>query len=284
MSLFIFRSKIKVVAYWGTTFLLSCTTTSKAPSLTSIIPMSIASLSGEGPRANIDCSEGALYRYSARTNGPNARVDDFCVQEQYQENFVHQPPPEMKSECSSEFCGVTTAAHRSPIEYALLQAAVSLERVRKVKLGTKELTFDDGLHSEDISLYFQTVKFDLSTNVECVSKLEEYEEHLDRNTLPEVDHVLALERLQRGEKKYVYQPSSLVSGSIFMEQVHQDNVYSLLVIVETKYEESDDAAIWTEKTLCKSKSGPIFMRASDRFAFHVTSLNQEEWLVAASWK
>ena len=275
---------VKVVPLLGTAFLFSCTNASKIPSLASIIPIDITTLSGEGPKAKSNCDDGAVYRYTARTNGPNARMDNFCIQEDLQDRFVHQPPPEMKGECQAEFCGMTTAAHRYPIEYALLQAAVSLERVRKVKLGSKALTFDDGIHSEDIFLYFQTVKFDLSPGVHCVSKLEEYEEHLDQNSMPEVEHVLALERLQSGEKKYVYNRSSLISGSIFMEQIHQKNLHSVLLIVETKYEETEDAAIWVEKTLCKSKKGPISLRESQYFSFYANSINREEWSVTTSWK
>jgi hypothetical protein len=272
----------KVVLYSSAIFCFSCST-SKYLQLPSIIPIDIFALSGQGPVAQNGCPDQQLYRYVARTNGPKARMDDFCIHEEYQEEFVHQPPNDMLEDCPSEFCGMTSTAHRFPIEYALLQSAVSLERIQKVKVGTKEITFDDGIQSEDISLYFETVRFELSPGVSCISKLEEYEEHHGRNTLPQVEHILALERMQRGEREYIYQGTSLVSGSIFMEQTKKDSQYSVLVIVESKYEEAEDAGVWTEKTLCKSKLGPIFLRGSENFNFHVQSINQEEWSINSSW-
>ena len=243
-----------------------------------------ASLSGEGPKATIGCKDGQIYRYAARTIGPQAKVDEFCIEESLKDSFVHQPSSAMLGRCPMEVCGMTTSARRYPIEYAMLQAAISLERVRSVKLGAKSMHHDDGINSEDVSLYFQTVKFKISSDVRCISKLEEYEEHSNRNTLPQVEQILSLERMRRGEEEYIYQGSSLINGSVFLEQKKVRNSYEIIMIVESKFEESQDAAIWIERTMCKSKSGPIIMSKSNSYGFNAYKLNRDEWEVTAHWK
>ncbi len=94
MRIFYSRHIKQVVPILGATFLLSCASTSKQPSVAPA-PIDITTLNGEGPKAQMGCSDNALYRYAARTNGPNARLDEFCIQEEYQEKFVHQPTSDM---------------------------------------------------------------------------------------------------------------------------------------------------------------------------------------------
>ena len=266
-------------------FLVSCSKTQKTvSSLPTFIDYDTSAYNGYNTGYQLGCEEGQLYRYVARTIGAQAKVDDFCMQEDLEHAFVHQPQDAMTGRCQSSFCGMTTAARRAPIEYAMLQAVVSLERVQSVHLGSKNRSTETEDASEDISLYYQTVRFDLSPEIKCISKVEEYEEHQEKNTLPQLAHVMALERMRTESKEYVYQGSSLVSGSIFMEQIKKEDIHEIILIVESKYEEYHDSAIMTEKTLCQSQSGPIHMSAVQRYMIQSFPLNREEWEVTAQWR
>ena len=56
------------------------------------------------------------------------------------------------------------------------------------------------------------------------------------------------------------------------------------MIVESQYEERNDSAILTERTMCKSKSGPISMMDVGNYGFNAYKLSREEWEVTAHWK
>lgn len=293
LTLFLFCSATFVVA-------TSCSTTKVAslPSVSNEItsepvkrssldsssaPSHIADLGGETRKPTIGCEENYLSTYNSRIIGSKVRLDDWCIDESLQETYLISPDKSMHGTCPNDKCGMASAHRRYPIEHAVLQSITALERSHSMHLSAKDSSYDDGTTTEDISLYFQTIKFDLSPDVHCVSKFEEYEEHHEKAMRKEAEAILLKERKRTGASNYVFHSAKLSSGEIIYKQSVQDDKHEILMIVQTKFEESEEAALLEEKTLCISKKGPINMRDISKYHVWVQPRNAEEWEVITYW-
>ncbi len=225
----------------------------------------------QSPKSPCEGGEGVVYRYVARTFGPQARIDDFCVCEEHQERFVLQPPAAMQGGCPTKLCGDASTSRRGPLEHALLQSIVSLERSKETKIQSRHNKHD--LYEVDIIK--GTTNFRLDDSVRCTAKLETFKEHAGRTT---VGHDEASE----SALAFFYQSeATTTSGTIWVEQKHVGDEHTLMVIVESKFEGYQEAELFKETILCKSDKGAISVGESPVYGFRASRLSLDEWGVHA---
>ncbi len=231
------------------------------------------------------CSEdpSQVYRYAARTLGGTARIDDFCVGEGLLGTFMNQPPEEILGECPTEICGMATAARRGPLESALLQSVVSLEHSRVLQMNDMtRMTEETGDALHQVSVGEGTVKFQLAPGVQCVARLEVFEEHVEVGSSLSRSPISVQGNGHEERMRYRYTEGPTISrGSVFMQQTLREGNHQLLAIIESHYEGRSDSELFQEKILCESSGGPISVSESPVYGFRVKRASRDEWMVQA---
>ena len=219
--------------------------------------------------------EDILYRYVARTFGGHARIDEFCSAGA-DAPFTGQPPEAIEGSCPGTLCGQATTWRRGPIEHALLQAVVSLERSKATRLEMMRRSSQELHELYEVELSKGTTRFRLNAGVECIANLELFKEHADAGVRPG-DEVISPEELS-----FFYDTEASISrGSIWVEQNKNGPVHDLLIIVESAFEGRVEAELYKERILCKSERGPIRVLESPVYGFRVERASLDEWGVHA---
>ena len=223
-----------------------------------------------------EAGEPVLYRYVARTYGGQARIDEFCIAEDHEASFVHQPSASMEGGCPGALCGQASTWRRGPIEHAMLQAIVSLERSTSTRVEAMHSS-NKSLHElYEVELVKGTTRFRLSEGVQCIANLETFKEHADQGARAG-DEVISPEKLS-----FFYgTEASLSSGTIWAEQKVHAGGHDLMVIVESTFEGQYEAELFKESILCKSAAGPIGALSSPIYGFRVSRASLDEWHVQA---
>ena len=221
-----------------------------------------------------------VYRYMARTMGANARIDDYCVAPEYENTFLAQPPETHIGKCPGGLCGESTTSRRGPVEHAALQAIVSLEQSRALELqGMRKATESlDEYH--DVNVHKDIVRFRLSKDIKCTSKLEVFTEHVEKNSNSDADRIIAEDDRKNNRVKYFYtEGPTLTSGDIWYQQTREGKKYKALLVVQSMFEGQHDSEMFKESILCLSKNGPIAVRNSSVYGFMFHRVSAEEWEV-----
>jgi hypothetical protein len=229
----------------------------------------------QSPGSPCEGGKGVVYRYVARTFGAQARMDEFCVGDEHTESFAFQPTPQMEGGCPTKLCGDASTSRRGPIEHALLQSIVSLERSKATRVKTMHRKNEDLHDLYEVDIIKGSTRFRLSEGIHCVANLETFKEHADRVT---AGHDAATS----ADLAFFYQSeATIANGTIWVEQKQQGDAHTLMVIIESKFEGYHDAELFKETILCKSKVGAISVRSSPVYGFRATRLSIDEWGVYA---
>jgi len=231
------------------------------------------------------CPKGdkQLYRYAARTLGGNARIDEFCVGENLEEWFVHQPPEGMLGKCPTAVCGMATVSRRGPIESALLQSIVSLEHGRALKTADMTRIREDSTHEfHQVSVQAGSVKFRLDQGTTCVAKLEVFQERVEVDASVPGSQPTSNDQERQEQLRYVYAEGPTVSsGSIYVDQTNTEGTHRLLALIKSRYEGRQDSELFQQKILCTNSTGPIAVSKSPVYGFRVKRVSRDEWMVYA---
>ncbi len=254
-----------------------CATTQSAPEQVLGVKPDPVDQGGQMQTPVSGCSdEGVLYRYVARTFGGQARIDEFCMSPEGERVFTQAPPQSMEGACPAELCGLASTWRRGPIEHALLQSIVSLERSRATRLEMMRSSMKEEDERYEVDVSKGTTRFRLSSGVECIANLVTYKEETGAGTQPG-DEVISPEDLS-----FFYTSDNTISrGSIWVEQRRNGVVHDLMVIVENAYEDHDEAELFKETILCKSTDGAISSAGSELYDFRVNRASIDEWGVHA---
>ncbi len=221
-----------------------------------------------------------VYRYMARTMGSNARIDDYCVAPEFENLFLAQPPETHIGKCPGKLCGESTTSRRGPLEHAALQAVVSLEQSRSLELQGMSKAHENLNEYHDVNVHKDIVRFRLSKDIKCTSKLEVFTEHIQQNANTEADRIIAEDDKKNNRVKYFYtEGPTLTSGDIWYEQTRDGKKYKALLVVQSMFEGAHDSEMFKESILCMSRNGPIAVRNSPIYGFMFHRVSSEEWEV-----
>tara|TARA_B100000530_G_scaffold123100_1_gene76906 strand:- start:23 stop:889 length:867 start_codon:yes stop_codon:yes gene_type:complete len=223
-----------------------------------------------------EADDDVLYRYVARTFGGQARIDEFCVAEANQDRFTFQPPEGMEGSCPGALCGQASTWRRGPIEHAMLQAIVSLERSTSTRLEAMRRSNQTVHDLYQVDLVKGTTRFRLAEGVQCIANLETFKEQTGHGARAG-DEVISPEKLT-----FFYGTEASISrGSIWVEQKQHDGGHDLMVIIESAFEGHYEAELFKETILCKSTSGVISALSSPVYGFSVNRASLDEWSIQA---
>jgi hypothetical protein len=221
-----------------------------------------------------------VYRYKALTLGSNANIYDFCVAEGFEDQFIGQPPETQMGSCPTKLCGESTTSRRGPVDHAALQAIVSLEQSRSLKLVGMHKAHDTQHEHHDVNVHEDMVRFRLNQGTMCTSKLAVFSEHSAKETLSEADRIIAADQKRRKMVSYFYSEGpTITSGDIWFEQTRDGDKFKSLLIIESKFDGRHDSEVFKETILCLSKKGPISLAKSPIYGFRYKRVNSEEWEV-----